>query len=133
MRVRAILTGHREAMDSLRRLGKAGPKTIKTVLPSVTDRIVRRAQALCPRRTGRAARSIRATRGTAAASGRFSASVVAGGTPQTSYVERLHEDLTLRLRNGQHKFIEVPFLEEAERVPDELIREIDREARIAGR
>jgi hypothetical protein len=133
VRVRVILTGHKEAMDGLRRLGKAGPAVAKRVLPAAAERIVPMAQALCPKDTGRASRSIRTTRGIASATGRISISVIAGGTLDTGYVEELHEDVTKPHKNGQAKFIEVPFLKVAEMVPTELVRETDREARLVSR
>jgi hypothetical protein len=88
-------------------------------------------------------RSIRESKPTITKSGRVSAGVVAGGTP----LERLasesgrkipglyaivqHEDLTIKHKSGGAKFLEKPFMAEAQRVPDELVRELERESELA--
>jgi hypothetical protein len=139
MRVRVNVTGDREVTESLRRLGAAGPVVAKRVLSRVTARIVPMAKALCPvdpdphDRPGQLRDSIRATRPTLTQRGVVSAGVVAGGTTEVYYAEMQHEDLTLKHTTGQAKFLEIPFLKEAVKVPDELMREIDQEANRAGR
>jgi hypothetical protein len=134
MRVRVEVSGDRELKDGLRRLGAAGPVVAKRVLGRVTQRIVPMAQAICPVDPddgGQLRDSIRVTRPTFAGSGRVSAGVIAGGTAEVGYAEMQHEDPTLKHTVGQFKFVEVPFLREAPKVPGELLEEIDKEAGVA--
>jgi hypothetical protein len=139
MKVRVDVAGDRDVTDSLRRLGAAGPVVAKRVLARFTERVVPQARAICPVDQppdvgGEMRDSIRATRPTLTGAGRVSAGVVAGATGRSnpdSYVEQQHEDLTLQHTVGQGKFVEIPFLREAPKVPEELLAEIDKEANLA--
>lgn len=138
MRVRVEVAGDREVRDSLRRLGAAGPEVSKRVLARVTERIVPQAKALSPvddKQGGQLRDSIRTTRPTLTSRGVVSAGVIAGGITvqgvDVNYAEMQHEDLTLEHKVGQGKFLEIPFLREAEKVPEELLAEIDKEAGVA--
>jgi hypothetical protein len=139
MRVRVDVSGDRELRDGLRRLGAAGPVVAKRVLARVTERIVLLAKAICPvdpdprDKPGQLRDSIRTTRPTLTGRGVVSAGVMAGGTMEVDYAEMQHEDLTLHHTTGQGKFVEVPFLREAPKVPEEMLDEIDLEASRAVR
>lgn len=129
------VAGDREVRDSLRKLGAAGPAVAKRVLARVTERIVPMAQALCPvddKDGGQLRDSIRTTRPTLTGRGVVSAGVVAGGETvggvDVNYAEMQHEDPLLKHTVGQFKFVEIPFLREAPKVPEELMDEIDKEA-----
>ena len=58
---------------------------------------------------------------------------MAGGTSEVDYAEMQHEDLTLKHTTGQGKFVEIPFMREAVKVPAEMLAEIDQEAARVGR
>jgi hypothetical protein len=135
MRVRVDVTGDRELTESLRRLGAAGVPMAKRVLAKAVERVVPQAKAICPVDDvdgGEMRDSIRVTRPTVTGAGRVSAGVVVGATGNPApdlYVERQHEDPSLRHRgNQQFKFLEIPFLKEAPKVPGEMLAEIDKEA-----
>lgn len=135
MRVRVEVAGDREVSRSLQRLGGAAVPVAKRVLGAFTKRVVPMAKAICPVDDvdgGQMRDTIRETRPTVTAGSRVSAGVLAGGKRIggvfVDYAEQQHEDLTLKHRVGQGKFVEIPFFREVVKVPEEMLAEIDREA-----
>lgn len=137
MKVRVEAVGQREVMESLQRMGKAGQDAAKVVLKRFTERILAKARPLVPVDDvdgGDLRASGRVTRPTATKNA-VSAGVVFGGLKVRGgdiYPIKQHEDLTLRHRRGQAKFLEKPFFQEAPGVPDALIAEIDKVAAREG-
>ena len=141
-RVVADVTGDREIIRDMLSLGKDGIEFGKQVLDEAVERIAAKAKPITPVDDidgGDLRDSIRVTKALATAAGRISAGVVAGGAPLErlvsekghkepgSYALIIHEDMTLRHPNGgQAKFIEMPYLEEAPKVPDALTTRLDR-------
>lgn len=129
-------------LSDLKRMGLAGQTAARTVFGKFTARVVAKAKPLTPvdPEDGGALRdSVRATKPTATRTGLVSAGVVAGGAPLAQhlaaghhkanvYAVVQHEDATLHHTTGGPKFVERPFLQEIERVPDELLTEMDRVA-----
>lgn len=140
MKVRIDVSGASEMLKDLKRMGLAGQVAAKTVFGRFTGRVVPKAQGRTPvePEDGGALRdSVRATKPTTTRTGLVSAGVIAGGAPLARalakghhkanvYAVVQHEDLTLKHTVGGPKFIERPFLQEVERVPDELLAEMDR-------
>lgn len=145
IRIKVQVEGDRELRAALRRLGPAGVPAAKRVFARFTGRVVPRARSLAPvePEDGGALRdSVRETRPTLTSKGVVSVAVVAGGTPLAGkvaathhtynvYATVQHEDLTLKHSHGQAKFVEIPVMQEAPLVPNELLEELDREARKA--
>lgn len=140
MKVNVKIEGEREILASIRRLGDAGDQAALRVFTRVLARVIPKAKAEAPveAEDGGALRdSIRATRPNKTRAGRLSAGVVAGGLPLRrlatergralpgSYGSIQHEDLTKKHAVGHAKFLERPFFQEAPKVPDELLAEID--------
>jgi hypothetical protein len=141
-RVVADVTGDREIIRDMLALGKAGPELGKEVLDETAERIAAKARTVTPVDDidgGDLRDSIRVTKARSTAAGRISAGIVAGGDPLSRLVSEkghkqpgayaiiVHEDMTMRHPNGgQAKFIEMPYLEEAPKVPDALKAKIDR-------
>lgn len=140
MRVAVKIEGQDEILRSLKGLGPAGDQAMMRASARVQARVVPHAKALAPveDEDGGALRdSIRPTKPTKTRAGRVSAGVVAGGAPLRrlasergralpgSYGSIQHEDLTLKHKTGQAKFLEIPFFAEVQRLPDELQDELD--------
>jgi hypothetical protein len=141
-RVVADVTGDRELIRDLLKLGDAGIEMGKEVLGEATLKIAAKARPLTPVDDidgGDLRDSIRVTKPQKTAAGRISAGIVAGGAPLTRLVSEkghkqpgayaliVHEDSTMRHPNGgQAKFIEQPYLEEAPKVPDALLARLDK-------
>ena len=144
-RVVADVTGDRELIRELLKLGDAGIEMGKEVLGDATQRIVKMAQPITPVDAidgGDLRDSIRATKPQKTAAGRISAGVVAGGPSLArlvserghkqpgSYAIIVHEDVTMRHPNGgRAKFIEEPYLIEAPKVPGALLERLDKVTR----
>lgn len=142
MKVRIDVSGANEMLADLKRLGPAGVTAAKGVFGRFTARVVAKAKPQTPvdPEDGGALRdSVRATKPTSTRTGLVSAGVVAGGAPLARhlaaghhkanvYAVVQHEDLTKHHTTGGPKFIERPFLQEIERVPDELLAELDKVA-----
>ncbi len=146
MKVQINLSNSDEIQRRLKRDGEMGKKVALRVFARACQRVVPKAQALAPQGEedgGDLRSSIRESKPTITKSGRVSAGVVAGGAPLAKlasekgrrlpglYAVVQHEDLTLKHAQGGAKFLEKPFLQEAVRVPDELVREMDQEAELA--
>lgn len=141
MRVR-IAVDYGDCITTLRRLGQAGRDTTKAYFGVFTGRVVAKAKPLTPVEPedgGQLRDSVRATKPTVTQAGLVSAGVVAGGAPLKASLSRehhnmnvyavvQHEDAGLKHSVGGPKYIERPFLEEIERVPDELLEALDRVA-----
>ena len=127
-------------MASLGRMGKIGEEAAKRALGRICTRVVPKAKAITPVEPedgGSLRDSIRVTKPTRTSAGRISAGVVAGGAPLRrlasergralpgQYGSIVHEDLTLKHTNGQAKFLEIPFFQEAPKAPEELRAELD--------
>lgn len=141
MRVRADVTGDLEVLKELKAL-PGGVDRIKDVLWAAATRIAGRAKLLCPVDPidgGELRDSIRAPKPREAKStGRITSSILAGGAMLANlvserghkdpgiYAEVIHEDSTLHHSQGQHKFIEQPWLEEAPKVPDAMLTELEK-------
>jgi hypothetical protein len=140
MRVVVKIEGVEDVIASLKRVGEAGEKAMLRVAGATTARVVPQAKAITPVEDadgGSLRDSVRATKPTKTRAGRVSAGVVAGGAPLRrlasergralpgQYGSIIHEDLTLRLSNGQHKFVEKPFFAEVPKVPDALEAALD--------
>ena len=145
MKVRIDVTGDREMRASLKALGGAGVTVAKKVFEDVTVEVVRMAKPLTPVEPedgGQLRDSVRKTKPMVTRAGRVSAGVVAGGAPlkpflgsrrANVYAVVQHEDLTLKHKTGQAKFIEIPMMRKAPTVPGRLLAELDREAARATR
>ena len=140
MRVVVKIEGVEEVMASLKRMGKVGEEASKRALGRICTRVVPKAKALTPvddEAGGDLRDSIRTTKPTRTQAGRISAGVVAGGAPLRrlasergralpgSYGSIQHEDLTLKHKTGRPKFVEIPFMQEVVKAPDELRAELD--------
>lgn len=137
MKIRVEATGQREVMESLSRMGKAGTECAKVVLKRFAERILAKARPLVPvddvdggdlRDSGRLTRPT-ATKNAVSAGVMFGGLNVRGGA---IYPIKQHEDLTLKHRHGQAKFLEQPFFQEAPGVPDALMAELDKVAALEG-
>jgi len=143
-RVVADVTGDRELIRDLLRLGDKGLDMAKDILGEATRTIANRAKSLSPVDPidgGQLRDSIRATKPTRTRAGRISAGVLAGGASLArlvserghkepgSYALIVHEDPTLKHSQGQFKFIEQPFLEVAPKVPDMVLDALDKVTR----
>lgn len=132
--------GQEQVVKSMKEFGIAGEIAMIRVAGRIAARVVPRAQALAPveDEDGGALRdSIRTSKPTKTRAGRVSAGVVAGGAPLRrlasergralpgSYGSIQHEDLTLKHRSGQPKFVEIPFFQEVVKTPAELQAELD--------
>jgi hypothetical protein len=135
-RIRVEVSGYEEVRRSIARMGKAGQAAAKTVLKGVADSILIRAKLLCPVDDvdgGQLRESGRVTRPTATKNS-VSTGIVFGGDPllpvlaghsMNVYAVVQHEDLTLKHRTGQAKFLEQPFFAAAPQVPGLLLAELD--------
>lgn len=140
MKVVVKVEGVEEVMASLGRIGKAGDEAAKRAFGRICQRVVPKAKALAPvddEAGGDLRDSIRTTKPTKTSAGRISAGVVAGGAPLRrlaserghalpgTYGSIQHEDLTLKHKTGQAKFVEIPFMQEVVKAPEELTAELD--------
>jgi len=140
MRVRADVTGDKDVLRELVRFHKAGDR-VKDVLGTVAAKIAQQAKTLTPVDEidgGDLRDSVRATKPRATKAGAFTASVIAGGPRLEGllserghkepglYAAVVHEDPTLTHATGQYKFIETPWLQEAPKVPDMILSELDK-------
>jgi hypothetical protein len=132
--LRGTLVGWREALASLERLKRAPAGAIRQVHAERGEAMVQSAQALCPvapEEGGLLRDSIRMElRGS---DERQSVEILAGGPPLVArskrgkdYAAEVHEDLTARHKTGQAKFVEIPFIQIGLRIPDEVVRAIDK-------
>jgi hypothetical protein len=141
MRARLDVTGDRELIRDLLKLGEDGIAIGKEVLGDTTKRIAVKAKALCPVDPidgGELRDSIRVTKPVKTRAGLISAGVVAGGAALSrlvserghkepgSYAVIVHEDLTLHHTVGRAKFIEEPALQEAPTVPGAILAALDK-------
>lgn len=143
MRVRIEVSGDKDLMASITRLGEAGETAAKVALDAVAKRIVPAAQSLAPVEEvdGGALRdSIRSTRPTRGPAG-IVASIVAGGAPLLSHLKATHhdagsevyafiqhEDLTLKHTQGEAKFVEKAVLRHADEIPGLVLEALDKVA-----
>lgn len=140
MRVRFDVSGADEAIADLKRMGLAGQKAALKVFGAFTARVVAKAKPLTPVEPedgGWLRDSVRAAKPTVTRTGLVSATVVAGGAPLKAHLAKghhsenvyavvQHEDLSATHTVGGPKFIERPFLQELQKVPDDLMAEMDR-------
>jgi len=139
-RIKVSVTGQKELLAELRKFGDVGDEAGKRVLGAACARVVPMARALAPVEEGDGGAlrdSIRTTKPTKTRAGRISAGVVAGGAPLRrlasergralpgSYGSIQHEDLTLKHKSGEAKFLEKPFFRVVNDVPDDLMQEVD--------
>lgn len=141
MRVRLDVTGDREMVRDLLRLGPAGEKVGKRVLKDVSEKVAKLAQADAPVDEvdgGQLQATVRATRPTKTSGGILSAGVLAGGPPLRSerrgfiYAVIQHEDVTLKHTRGRAKFVEIHVYAVAPTIPDLVRQGLDEEVRRAG-
>ena len=149
MRIRVDVTGDREVQQELERAGEAGRVASVRVLGRAMQRVVPLARALAPvdpSEPGELRATIRISKPMVnRRTGRVSAGIVAGsralGDPRALVQEigearigRAKARIRLRhRRGGQARYLFVPFSKEAERVPVELLDEVDAEVRRARR
>lgn len=133
-------------IDSMRRLGKAGPEAAMRVLEAKAQTVAARARELCPDDPDTPgtdlADTIRATKATRSKGGMISAAVIAGGARLRKRLGKRayniiavvqHEDTTLKHTRGQAKFVEQPYLQVVPTVAGDLQEALDQEAsRVAG-
>ena len=133
-------------IESMRRLGKAGPEAAMRILNQKAQNVAARARELCPDDPDTPgtdlADSIRATKATRSKGGMISVAVIAGGARLRKRLGKRayniiavvqHEDPTLKHRRGQAKFVEQPFLQLVPTVAPDLQDALDQEAaRVAG-
>ena len=140
-RARVEVSGGEELLRELQRMGPRGALVAIQVLSEKTKEIVAIAKQLVPVEDvegGDLRDSIRTSKPSKTKAGRISAGVVAGGAmlrrlasergrkDPGAYGVVQHEDLTLRHPGGgQAKFLEQPWLEVSETVPDALREAID--------
>lgn len=137
-KVRLTVEGDKALIADLRAMGKVGDRAARFTLRWLLFRVAIRAQGLTPvddEDGGQLRDSIRVTNAGRNRRGVISAAVVAGGKPLEAHLGKRrsnlyaivqHDDTTLKHDDGQAKFVEVPFMQEAPKFPEELRKEIDK-------
>lgn len=138
MRTRVEVSGDKEMLAGIQRLGQSGVDMGLLVLGDAAKEVVRLAKPLTPvdpEDGGQLRDSVRVTKPTRTRAGRISAGMVAGGAPlrrvmgkrkANVYAVVQHEDLTLKHTTGGPKFLERPVNAIAPKVPDRLRAEMDK-------
>lgn len=131
--------GEDALLDGLRRINTDGIKRVREKLVEVMGAIAFEAAALAPKdpeTVGQLADSVRVIT-PLFRNGKLTTGVQAGGVPlqrrleegrhtQQAWAIVQHEDLTLRHpHGGQAKFVEKPFMQHIDKVPDAILEALD--------
>jgi hypothetical protein len=139
--IRVVFDVEGDILRDLQNLQSGSKPAAKRVFQKFVDRVVPKARALAPDDPTTEGVDLKASirgRVTVRTAGMVTASVIAGGNPllpllamhrrdpdsATRYAIIQHEDTTLHHTHGQANFVGQPFMEEAQRVGDDLDVEV---------